>query len=257
MIVLLAIITLILVVSLAISSFATPDISAIGDIPTVLGAHRGSSVLFIENTLEAFELAVKDPQYKFIEIDIQYTKDKKIVVFHDLNLERLQEKEHFIEELTYEELLAVSDFHIPLYEEVMDLIGKTKKINIEIKSQFNLEDDQQLVDFVIADCERRGISGMILLSSVSKDVVKYIKTAYPHLEAGKIYWRLRSTYIHLDSFTEHLYQEIDEMGADYVMLHGSNILNYASLSKLKPEDVHIVFWYFDDKMYFVGDNNFV
>jgi len=234
----------------ALSLISSPDIEAVVDSPYTFGAHRGSSVLFTENTLEAIKKAVEDTRYEFIEFDIQYTEDKKIVVYHDLTLFRLQKKLLRISNLTYEELSKMSSFHIPKYEEVMNTIGWKKKINIEIKSQGNLESDKQLVDWIVADLETRGIIKETLLSSISEEVVHYIKTKYPLIKVGQIFWIVPATYAG-DFFTERWYQNVSENGADYLLLHGLNLRNYENLLKLKPNDKTLVFWFFNDSMYVV------
>ena len=50
-------------------------------------AHRGSRVLWPENTMHAFHGAV-ELGYRYIETDVRITKDRQIVVFHDATLER-------------------------------------------------------------------------------------------------------------------------------------------------------------------------
>ena len=111
-------------------------VPAISDVnyKSIAGAHRGDSVKYIENTLPAIASAVEDEQYKFIEFDIMYTRDKEIVVHHDASLLRMQQKTYDIRNLTYEELREVSNYSIPLYREVMDIISDKQKMNIEIKS---------------------------------------------------------------------------------------------------------------------------
>jgi glycerophosphoryl diester phosphodiesterase len=241
---------MVLVCVLAVSIVYAPGMEVVeGSI--IPGAHRGSSVNHIENSTTAIQEAAYDAKYEFIEFDVQYTKDKKIVLFHDLSLERLQDSEHEIGELTHLELQDISQFDIPLYKDVMDLIGTSKKINIEIKSQGILEDDIELVNFVMQDITERGITKNIILSSISKDVVRYISTVYPKMPVGKIYWIKPFTYFPTPTMMQDFYAGIEEMGADYVMLHGINLRIYDVLQHYKPANVQLCFWYFDDRMFIV------
>ena len=50
--------------------------------------HRGNSVNFTENTLEAFQDAV-NLGYKYIETDLRMTKDGEVVTFHDESIYRV------------------------------------------------------------------------------------------------------------------------------------------------------------------------
>lgn len=51
-------------------------------------AHRGSRVLWPENTMYAFGRAIEDLGYHYIEIDVRVTADRIPVVFHDATLAR-------------------------------------------------------------------------------------------------------------------------------------------------------------------------
>jgi len=53
-------------------------------------AHRGSRVLWPENTMVAFQGAV-DLGYRYIETDVHVTRDGKVVIFHDNDLDRLSD----------------------------------------------------------------------------------------------------------------------------------------------------------------------
>jgi glycerophosphoryl diester phosphodiesterase len=51
-------------------------------------AHRGSRILWPENTWYAFDHAIEDLGYRYIETDVQVTADGVVIVFHDGTLER-------------------------------------------------------------------------------------------------------------------------------------------------------------------------
>ena len=51
-------------------------------------AHRGASADERENTLPAFERAI-ELGADFVELDVQVSADGALVVFHDLDLDRL------------------------------------------------------------------------------------------------------------------------------------------------------------------------
>ena len=51
-------------------------------------AHRGSRILWPENTWHGFDAAVSDLGYLYIETDIRVTRDGVVVVFHDETLDR-------------------------------------------------------------------------------------------------------------------------------------------------------------------------
>jgi len=218
--------------------------------PITLGAHRGDSVIHVENTLAAIHSARQNPKYKFIEFDVQYSADKQAVVFHDSSLRRIFGKNAQVKETPYEELRRLSENQIPTYEETMALaVGKP--LNIEIKSQGNQADDEQLIDYIMADLKERGITDQILISSISAEAIKYVKSRHPEMPTGQIFWVKASTYLPFDFLTEELYDEIHESQANYLMLHVANQRNINDLLRLKPEEKNIVFWDFDDTMFLV------
>ncbi len=51
-------------------------------------AHRGSRILWPENTWHAFDHAIEDFGYRYVETDVQVTADGVVVVFHDDTLGR-------------------------------------------------------------------------------------------------------------------------------------------------------------------------
>ena len=122
-------------------------------------AHRGASKYYPENTMAAFKGA-KKMGADWVELDVQATRDNKIVVIHDSNLKRLTGVNKNIWELTYSEISKL-DFgshfskkykgeKIPTLSEVIDwAIENDMKLNIEIKPtgyEKNIEKD--VVDII-------------------------------------------------------------------------------------------------------------
>ncbi len=106
-------------------------------------AHRGASVKYPENTMRAFRGA-KEMGADFIELDVQQTKDKKLIVLHDTNLKRTTGVNKNTWDVTYEEIekLDAGSFldkkfkgeKIPLLEEVIKYAKNNNiKLNIELK----------------------------------------------------------------------------------------------------------------------------
>ncbi len=76
----------------------------------IIYAHRGASAYAPENTKVAFEKAI-ELKANGIELDLQKTKDGKIVIFHDDYIDKKSNGIGKIEEHTYQELLEL-DFGI-------------------------------------------------------------------------------------------------------------------------------------------------
>jgi glycerophosphoryl diester phosphodiesterase len=225
----------------------------LGDLPNLrctLGAHRGSSVVHRENTLPALLAAEDDPRFAFIEFDVQYTADNRIVVFHDQRLFRLYGRTREVGEITYAELYAATDGEIVLFRDLMARL-RNKPLNIEIKSQGDVDEDARLADEVVAIVRALGREEDVMISSISSDAIRYVKQAYPEFPTGLILWLTSSTYLHLDPLTARLYETFTGTGADYLMLHVANLRNLEKLLALKPPDKTIVFWDFDDRMVLV------
>ncbi len=104
-------------------------------------AHRGlfdNESQAPENSLPAFQKAVE--KGFGIEMDVQLTKDKVPVVFHDFTLKRACKKDGKVEQYTYEELrqftLFESKEHIPTLEEVLKVIDGRVPIIVELKIEW-------------------------------------------------------------------------------------------------------------------------
>ncbi len=122
-------------------------------------AHRGASKEYPENTMSAFKGA-KELGADFIELDIQQTKDKKLIVMHDTNLKRTTGVDKNIWETDYDEikLLDAGSFlsdkfkgeKVPLFEDVVKWAKENNmKLNIELKPTGNETDFEKYVSDII------------------------------------------------------------------------------------------------------------
>jgi len=88
-----------------------------------------------ENSIPAFQNAIKEGYG--IELDVQITKDNKVIVFHDDTLSRMCQLDIRVREKTYEELqelnLLQTEYKIPLLSEVLSLVDGKVPLLIEIK----------------------------------------------------------------------------------------------------------------------------
>ena len=106
--------------------------------PEVYYAHRGlhdNAGDAPENTLAAFEKAVRHGYG--IELDVQATRDGRVVVAHDFNLKRICGVDRDIDTLTYAELRRYPVFEsgqtIPLFAEALKLVDGKVPLIVELK----------------------------------------------------------------------------------------------------------------------------
>ena len=154
-------------------------------------AHRGCSYEWPENTLPAFKAAAA-LDITGIELDIQLTKDNKIVVFHDETLDRVTDTSGNLRDFTLAQLKKVNvktraglkpqDARIPTIEEVFDLLSPYCKkrgllINIELKtSRVRYEGIEELILKTVSDY---GLEKYIVYSSFLPDSIILIKEKNP------------------------------------------------------------------------------
>jgi glycerophosphoryl diester phosphodiesterase len=135
-------------------------------------AHRGASVVAPENTLAAFEAAVR-LQAEAIELDAKLSRDGQVVCFHDRTLERTTGAKGTPGSLDLQELRALDagawkgepfqGERIPTLAEVLDAVGGRALVNIELSDYWG--DQAKLVAAALADVRRQGLDRRILFSS--------------------------------------------------------------------------------------------
>lgn len=159
--------------------------------------HRGASFDFPENTVLSLKEAIKCGATG-LEIDVHKTKDNKIVVIHDENIERTFLGKGLVKDFTYDELKKFKNrkilfresnkCYIPLLEEVLSLVKENKvMLNIELKTDeieyCGIEDD------VINMIKEYGIEDRVILSSFNHNSIKKCKEIDSSIKTGALYYK--------------------------------------------------------------------
>lgn len=104
---------------------------------TIVFAHRGLPVKFVENSLQGFKYAATHGA-EGVEFDVHLTKDKVPVVMHDETLDRTTNGTGYIKDYTLNE---IRKFHlengepVPLLSELFEILqDKDLYINLEFKT---------------------------------------------------------------------------------------------------------------------------
>ena len=157
-------------------------------------AHRGASGYAPENSLRAFELAA-DMGADGVELDVQLTKDGKLVVFHDEALGRVTEGSGLLSEHTYEELLlfplvralgGTKEDRIPLLSDVLALLRRRGlRVNIELKNSLNPYPGME--ELCIRQVREAHMQESTLYSSFNHYSLMRVKELDPNAHCGILY----------------------------------------------------------------------
>ncbi|MDE5772221.1 MAG: glycerophosphoryl diester phosphodiesterase membrane domain-containing protein [Ruminococcus sp.] len=194
---------------------------------TQVTAHRGFSYIAPENTLYAFESAVETGA-DYIELDVQLTADKQLVVFHDKTIDRTTDGKGELSKYTYDELQEFSagswygkngefdDAKIMLFSDVLETVGNDIMLNIEIKNHGNVKETAEKTVELI---EEYNIEKSCYVTSFSYSALKTVKKLNPKIKTGLIANVASST-----SFSQLKY--IDAVSLNYIFVNQS-IVNMA------------------------------
>ena len=165
-------------------------------------AHRGASHDAPENTLEAFELALRQGAER-LELDVHASRDGEVVVFHDPDLDRTTDGAGPVRNATLAELRRLDagarrpdwagrGTRVPTLNELLERVPGVP-LNIEVK-----QSDPPIVDRVLAVLDRHGESGHTLLAAEDHAIMVAIRAAAPEMltsfsavEVADFVYRLR------------------------------------------------------------------
>lgn len=161
---------------------------------TKIWAHRGASGYAPENTLEAFALAVEQ-EADGVELDIQLTKDQRLVVIHDETLDRVSERHGYVKDFEWKELCKIpvnrtipeyKEVFIPTLEDVYQLL-KSSGLTVNVELKTGVIWYPQIEEKVLALTKEMGMLEQVIFSSFNHISIKKIKEIEPKAKTGILY----------------------------------------------------------------------
>ncbi len=158
----------------------------------IVFAHRGASGTFPENTMPAFEEAVRLGA-TYLETDVQVTKDGIAVLAHDPHLGRTAADSREIKDLTFAELQKADagasftpdggktfpfrgkGYRVPTLEEFLKKF-KDSRFNIEVK-----DGTAASAQLVLDMLKKYKADDRVLLASEQQGAGPYIRAEAPHI----------------------------------------------------------------------------
>ena len=165
--------------------FMTPEIIA----------HRGASYLAPENTLSAFRKAMEIGA-DGVEMDVQQTSDKKLVIHHDFVIDWHTDMRGQIYDMTEGELKAL-DFgswkdvnyrneRIATLQEALALCREMEGTIVQLEMKATIDDDPDFVPRVIEEVRAANITDRLVVISFNHDLLRQAKQLMPELKVGAL-----------------------------------------------------------------------
>lgn len=158
-------------------------------------AHRGASKYYPENTILAIKEGIKT-KAAGLEIDVHKSKDNKLVVIHDEDIERTFIGKGLVKDYTLQELKSFKcrnknfednlECRIPTLEEVLELVKESNIIlNIELKTDEIHYDgiERDVIDLV----NKYNLKNRIILSSFNHESIRICREIDSKIKTGLLY----------------------------------------------------------------------
>lgn len=208
-------------------------------------AHRGSSGNAPENTAASMNMAVESG-CDGIETDLQLTKDKKVVVFHDWNVNRTTDGTGNIKDLTFEELSKLDNGswfdekfkgeRIIKLEELFDIVPEDITLNLELKSVG--DDFRGLEEEVIKILNTKKRKNNIIISSFNHKVLENVRKLDKDIKLGILY----------EGYLLNLGKYIENLNLDIYSVHPScNYINQELVDEVHDLGLKLYAWTVNDK----------
>jgi glycerophosphoryl diester phosphodiesterase len=162
--------------------------------PLYLFGHRGYSALAPENTLAAFSVLLEH-RIPGVELDVQLTRDGRVVVIHDENVKRVTGLDALVQDCPASELRGLDagvwfdksfrGERIPLLDEVFELLGDKVYYDVELK--WGQHRSGGLEEAVLERIHSHKLEDRCLISSFNPYCIRTTQRLAPDIPTAHIY----------------------------------------------------------------------
>ena len=149
----------------------------------MLFAHRGLDE-FAENSWQGFKQS-QSLGFNSIECDVQFTKDNKLIIFHDKNAKRLLGIEKNIEDLMWSEIKAktiihnneISEQYVLSLDELLRLSSNFQNLYLDFKTT-----NKTIADSLLVLMEKYQAYERLLIADANILFLAYLKHKMPQIK---------------------------------------------------------------------------
>ncbi|GIP21201.1 glycerophosphodiester phosphodiesterase family protein [Paenibacillus sp. J22TS3] len=206
-------------------------------------AHRGFSGIAPENTMAAVKLAMENTYVKWIEVDVQLSKDGVPFLIHDYTLNRTTSGRGPVKDALWDELsrLDAGSWKSPEYagerlvtlDRFLEAVQGRLQVNLEIKT----ENDKYpgLEERMVAAVKKRGMEQDVVFTSFDTGALRKVKKIDPGMRTGLI----------IDGRPADLLERLKDLGSDFLSI-SYRYLTSEFASRAVQSGIEIMAWTIDD-----------
>ncbi|GEM_PF-238658 len=198
--------------------------------PPLIFAHRGANSFAPENSIPAFEAAVR-LGCDGIEMDVRLTASGDIIIFHDRRLSRMTGCRGNVHQMPLSRIRKCylendPQFKIPTLQEALEAVGNRILINIDVKKETMRQNG--LEEKILAVLRDFRLTDNIIISSFNPLVLKKFAQLAPEYRLGFIYRQRSHKFISNGVPVESLHVYHRMLSQKYITnLHERNYRVYA------------------------------
>ena len=152
--------------------------------------HRGYVEKGVENTIQALEAAAENGA-TMVELDVQMTKDQRLVVMHDSNLQRLAGINREVWDMTYDELVGLTlsqgDYQsqLPSFEE---FVKRAQELDIDLLIELKPhgKEPDNYAQLIVDKLQELGITNRYPVMSLNHEAIDAIESLNSDIRTGYV-----------------------------------------------------------------------